>query len=145
MSQCNRSSLLMPLDCGLHSVEDATASQLDLLISTLGRQGHALPEFSFKNDIMVGLCATWAQWQPKYITALNDVECILEFEEGTEMVGVKKSLEQTENWLGIPVQVYCTMPRPEQLKTLHHRTNYSDSTLTAPETWEEVRSQIERA
>ena len=47
----------MLLDCGSLSVEDANASQLVLPVSKLGRGG-ALPEFAFKNDILVGLCAT---------------------------------------------------------------------------------------
>ena len=76
---------------------------------------------------------------------LNDAVGMLEFEEGMQMVNVKRSLQWMENCLGIPVQVQCTVPRPEQLKTIHHRNNYNDSTLTAPETQEEVRSQVERA
>ena len=61
------------------------------------------------------------------------------------MVDVQRGLEWMENWLGIPVQVQCTMARPEQLKTLHHRDNHSDSKVAAPETQEEVSSQIEGA
>ena len=45
--------------------------------------------------------------------------------------------------MGMPVQVKCTPLRPEQLKILHHRNNYSDSTLTTPETEEELVSQNE--
>ena len=29
------------------------------------------------------------------------------------MVDVKRSLEQMENWLGMLVQLQCTIPRPE--------------------------------
>ena len=42
MSQYDRSSLFMSLDCGSHSVEDATASQLVLLVSMSGREGCSL-------------------------------------------------------------------------------------------------------
>ena len=82
MSQCDRPSSFMSLDFDSHNVEDATGCQLALLVSIPGREGHTLPEFALKNDIMVGLCATQAQVQPKYTAALNDVECILEHEEG---------------------------------------------------------------
>ena len=61
------------------------------------------------------------------------------------MVDIKRSLEQMENWLGMPVQVQCTTPRPEQLKTLYYRNDYSDSALTALETEEEMGIQIEGA
>ena len=47
----------------------------------LGKEGCALPEFAFKKDNMVGLCTTQDQVQPMYATALNDVECVLEFVE----------------------------------------------------------------
>ena len=50
-----------------------------------------------------------------------------------------------ENWLGMSVQAQCTTPRPEQLKTIPHRNNCSDSTLTAPKTQKEMRGQIEWA
>ena len=92
---------------------------------------------------MVGLCTTPAQVQQKYMTALNDAEYVLEFGEKMKMVDIRRSLVQMVNWLGMPVQVQCTLPRPEQLKTLHCRNNYSDTTLTTSETQEEVRSQIE--
>ena len=74
MSQCDWSISFMSPDCGLHSIEDANASQPVLLVSVLGRNECALPEFCSKNGIMVGLCATEAHVQPKYVSALNDVE-----------------------------------------------------------------------
>ena len=52
---------------------------------------------------MVCLCATQAQVQPKYVTALNYMECVLEFKEGIQMMDIKSSLEQIENWLGMQV------------------------------------------
>ena len=58
MAHHNRLSSFMSLDYGLHRVEDATVSQLVLLVSVLGREGYAIPEFLFKNDVMVGLCMT---------------------------------------------------------------------------------------
>ena len=64
MSQYGRSCLFMLLECGSNSVEDATASQLVLLVFILGREGNALPEFVFK-IILVGLCVTQAQVQQK--------------------------------------------------------------------------------
>ena len=143
MSKNDRSSSFMLLDCALCNVGNATASQLVLHISMLGREGHALPQFAFKNDIVVFLCTTQAQIQLKYMTALNDVECALEFEQRTQMVGVKRSLKQMENLLGMQQPLQCTMPTPMQLKILHHRNSYNDSTLTAPETQKIVRSQIE--
>ena len=83
MLQCDRSTSFMSLDCGLHSVEDATVSQLVLFVSMLEREGCVIPEFVSKNDIMVDLCTTQAQVHLKLVTALNDAEHILEFEEGT--------------------------------------------------------------
>ena len=50
-----------------------------------------------------------------------------------------------KNCLNVLVQVQYTKPRPVQLRTLYHRTSYIHSTLTAPETQEEVRSQCEGA
>ena len=82
MSQCNRSSSFMSVDCDLHHLEHVTSSQLVSLLTVLGREGCALPESAFKSDIMVSLCTTHNLVYPKYITALHDVECILEFEEG---------------------------------------------------------------
>ena len=52
---------------------------------------------------MVGFCEMQVQIQPKYMTALNDVDSILGFEAGMQMVDIKKSLEQMENWLGMLV------------------------------------------
>ena len=101
--------------------------------------------FALKNDIVIGLCTTQAQVQPKYMITFNDAVCILKFEEATQMVDVKRSLEQMENLLGMLLQIQCTSPSPGQLKILHHRNNYSDSTLTASETQKEIRSQIEGA
>ena len=89
MSQHNRSSLFVSLYCGSHSLEDTTASQIVLLVSILGREGCALPKFSFKNNIGLGLCTTQAKVQPKYMTTLDDVECMLEFKEGMQMMDVK--------------------------------------------------------
>ena len=94
---------------------------------------------------MEGLCATQVHVQPKYLTKFNDAECLLEFEEGPQMVGAKGSLKQMENWLGMPVQVCFTTPRPEQLKILHCRNNYCNSALTAVETQKEMRSKIQWA
>ena len=84
------------------------------------------------------------QVQPKYVTTLNDAECILMLEEEMPMVNTKRSLE-LKNLLGMPVQVWCTTPGSEQLKTLQFRNYYSDSALTAPEIQEEMRSYIEGA
>ena len=92
---------------------------------------------------MIGLCTTQTQVQPKYVTALNDMDRILEFEEGTQRVDVKRSIEQMENWFVMPVQVQCMTPGPEQLKILHCANHYHDSTLTAPEAQEGTQSQIE--
>ena len=93
----------MLLDCGSCSVEDASASQPVLLVSVLGRERNALPEFAFKNDNMVGFCEMQVQIQTKYMTALNNVDSILGFEAGMQMVDIKKSLEQMENWLSMLV------------------------------------------
>ena len=54
------------------------------------------------------------QVQPKYMTALNDVECILKFEEGMQMVDIKRSLEHMQSWLGMPVQSQC---KPQDLRS----------------------------
>ena len=61
MSQCDRSSSFMSLDHGSHSVKDATESQLDFLVSVLGKEGCSLPQFAFKNDMVVGLCTSTKQ------------------------------------------------------------------------------------
>ena len=58
------------------------------------------------------------------------------------MVDIKISPEQIENWLDMPVQVLCSTPRSEQLKTLYHRNKYSVSALIATETQEQRGSQI---
>ena len=97
--------MFMSLDCGSDSVEDAISSQMLLSASLLGREACALAEFVFKNDIVVGLCTTQTKALPKYVTTLDDMECTLAFEEGTQMLDVKKSMGQVENWLGMPVQV----------------------------------------
>ena len=39
------------------------------------------------------------------MTTLDYMECMLEFQEVIQMVDAKRSLEQMENWLGMPVQV----------------------------------------
>ena len=70
-----------------------------------------------------------SQAKPKSVTTLNDTECMLEFKEGTQMVDVKRSLELMENWLGMLAQVWCTMSRPKQFKTLHHRRHYYTTSL----------------
>ena len=59
----------------------------------LGKEGYSLPKFAFKNDIVIALCTTQVQVQPKYINTLNDEECILEFEEGMQIMDVRGSLE----------------------------------------------------
>ena len=59
------------------------------------RDGCALPELAVKNDIMVGFYTS--QVQPKDMTALNYVECMLEFKERIHIVDVKRSLEGMEN------------------------------------------------
>ena len=64
-----------------------------------------LPEFAFQIDFVVGLSVTQAKVQPKSVTALNNVEYILEFEEGTQMVAMKRSLKQIKNWLGMLVKL----------------------------------------
>ena len=98
--------------------EDATASQLAWLISVLGIEGHALSEFAFKNDMIV-LCTTQTQVQSEYLTILIDAWCKLEIRQAMQMVGSKRSLEQMENWLGMPVQVQCTTPK---IKTTENPT-----------------------
>ena len=82
----------MSMDCDSHNVEDAIASQLVFPITMLRRVRHALPEFAFKSDIMVFLYTTLTQVELCYASALNDTECELEFEEGKQMDGIKKSL-----------------------------------------------------
>ena len=83
----------MSLDCGTHIVLHAAESQLVLPVAMLGRERHFIPGFAFKNDIVITLCTTQVQVQPKYMNILNDAECILEFEEGMQMVDVRRSLE----------------------------------------------------
>ena len=67
------------IDCDSHNVGYATASQLVLFVSMLRRDGCALPQFAFKNVIVVGLCTTQTKVHPKYVTAYS---CA--FEEGMQ-------------------------------------------------------------
>ena len=53
---------------GSSCVEDATASQLVLLVSMPGKERQTFTGFELKNYIMVGFCATQAQIKPKYMT-----------------------------------------------------------------------------
>ena len=57
-------------------------------------RGTCPPQVSIQNDIVVGFSTTQTQVHPKYGTTLKDVEYILEFEEGRQMVDIKRSLEQ---------------------------------------------------
>ena len=50
MSQHDRSSSFMSLDCALHHVKDITVSQVVLFVSMLGTEVCALPEFVFSDD-----------------------------------------------------------------------------------------------
>ena len=86
---------------------------------------------------MIGLCAKKAQGQPNYMTTLNDVECVLQFEEGTLIMDINRSLDKNENWLGM-----LGIGMMHNFKILVTEHNYSDSMLTASETWEDIRSWI---
>ena len=63
-------------------------------------------------------------------------------ERGNADVVYQEKFGTGGKWLGIPEQVKCTTPRPEQLKILHYGNHYSKSILTALEAQKELEIRL---
>ena len=97
-----------------------------------------------QNDIMVGLCITLAQVQPKYVTTLNGVECILEFEEHQWWMSRDVWRKWKTGWV---FQYKCTAPLQDLIIWDPYLIEKTEVILHLQhqKTQEEMTSQIEGA
>ena len=70
------------------SVGDESSQQFALLLRLTQMNGRPLPEGGFTGQVMSQMLHEIAGVVPKEVLVMNDQEVVMEFKEGTPMIGV---------------------------------------------------------